>query len=78
MKTPLHHTATRLLDDLRALPRAFWVLFAGTFINRFGSFVWPILAIYLTREGYSMSVAAFAVHRWGSAASSAAVWRLAG
>ena len=27
-----------MLEDLRALPRAFWVLFFGTFINRFGTF----------------------------------------
>lgn len=50
-----------LLHDLRALPRAFWILFAGTFINRFGTFVWPFLAIYLTRQGYSLTAAAFAV-----------------
>lgn len=50
-----------LLADLRALPRSFWILFAGTFINRFGTFVWPFLAIYLTREGYSLTAASFAI-----------------
>ena len=50
-----------LIADLRALPRAFWILFAGTFINRFGTFVWPFLAIYLTRQGYSLTSASFAV-----------------
>ena len=50
-----------LLGDLRALPRAFWILFAGSFINRFGTFVWPFLAIYLTRQGYSLTSASFAV-----------------
>ena len=39
-----------MIADLRALPRAFWILFAGTFINRFGTFVWPFLTIYLTRQ----------------------------
>ena len=44
-----------MIADLRSLPRAFWVLFAGTFINRFGTFVWPFLTIYLTRQGYSLA-----------------------
>jgi MFS family permease len=50
-----------LLEDLRALPKAFWVLFAGTFINRFGTFVWPFLTIYLTRRGFSPEVAGAAI-----------------
>lgn len=29
------------------IPRPFWVLFAGTFVNRLGSFVQPFLALYL-------------------------------
>ncbi len=32
------------------LPRAFWVLFGGIFVNRAGTFVVPLLAIYLTQE----------------------------
>lgn len=50
-----------LIADLRALPRSFWVLFAGMFINRFGTFVWPFLTIYLTRRGYSLTEAGWAV-----------------
>ena len=50
-----------MIADLRALPRAFWILFAGIFINRFGTFVWPFLTIYLTRQGYSLTAASFAV-----------------
>lgn len=38
----------RLLPDVRRLPRAFWVLFAGTLVNRIGGFVLVFLAIYLT------------------------------
>ena len=56
---------TTLLGDLRALPRPFWVLFAGTFINRFGTFVWPFLTIYLTRQGHSLTAAACAVSAFG-------------
>jgi MFS family permease len=54
-----------LIADLRALPRAFWVLFAGSFINRFGTFVWPFLTIYLTRQGYPLTAAAWAVSAFG-------------
>jgi hypothetical protein len=46
-------SSTSLFHDLRSLPGAFRVLFAGTFINRFGSFVFPFLTIFLTRRGLS-------------------------
>jgi MFS family permease len=45
---------TSLFQDLRALPGAFWVLCAGTFINRFGTFVYPFLTITLSRRGVSL------------------------
>lgn len=54
-----------LLADLRSLPRPFWILFAGIFINRFGTFVWPFLTIYLTRSGYSLADAGLAVSGFG-------------
>lgn len=54
-----------MIADLRSLPRAFWVLFAGTFINRFGTFVWPFLTIYLTRQGYTLTDAAWAISAVG-------------
>ena len=50
-----------LMQDLRELPRAFWVLFTGTFINRFGTFVMPFLSIYLVKEGYSMQQAGLTI-----------------
>lgn len=54
-----------MISDLRALPRSFWVLFTGTFINRFGTFVWPFLTIYLTRRGHSLEAAAWAISGFG-------------
>jgi len=36
--------------SFRGLPRAFWVLFAGTLVNRIGGFVLIFLAIYLTED----------------------------
>jgi MFS family permease len=58
-------TPSSLFADLRALPRTFWILFAGTFINRFGTFVWPFLTIYLTRTGHSLAEASVAVSAFG-------------
>lgn len=54
-----------LRDNLRALPRGAWVLFIGTFINRFGTFVMPFLAIYLTRNGYTATQAGLAISAYG-------------
>jgi len=44
-------------DNLRALPPAAWILFGGTFINRFGTFVIPFLILYLTRIGFTSAQA---------------------
>lgn len=55
-----------LRENLRSLPRAAWILFGGTLINRFGTFVMPFLAIYLTREGYSATRAGLAVSAYGA------------
>jgi MFS family permease len=61
----MHAPTPSLLTDLRSLPRAFWVLFVGTFINRFGTFVWPFLTIYLTRQGHSLTAVGWAVSAFG-------------
>jgi MFS family permease len=53
-------------DQLRALPRPVWILLGGTLINRFGTFVMPFLAIYLTRSGYSAARAGLAVGAYGA------------
>lgn len=56
---------TRLRDQLRRQPAAAWILYGGTFVNRFGSFVMPMLAIFLTRRGYSPAQAGFAIGCYG-------------
>jgi len=66
MSTPTQPQS--LISDLRALPRSFWVLFAGTFINRFGTFVWPFLTIYLTRQGHTLTEIAWAISGFGAGA----------
>jgi MFS family permease len=57
---------TSLLADLRALPRAFWVLVAGTFVNRFGSFVYPFLTIVLTNRGRSAGEIGMVIAGYGA------------
>jgi MFS family permease len=52
-------TSTRTLQDSGpeadfALPFAFWLVWAGTFVNRMGSFVLPMLVPFLT-QGRGMS-----------------------
>lgn len=47
-----HLLMPSLLASLKSLPRPAWILFGGTFLNRFGTFVMPFLAIYMTRNGF--------------------------
>jgi MFS family permease len=54
-----------LYTSLRALPPAAWVLFFGTFLNKFGSFVIPFLALYLTGKGYTIGQAGIAIGAYG-------------
>ncbi|GMU00580.1 MFS transporter [Corallococcus caeni] len=55
------------------LPRTYWVLWVGTFVNRLGSFVAPFLALYLTRErGFSVEQTGFIVALNGAGAVMAA------
>ena len=49
------------------LPRTFWLLWAGTLINRLGAFVVIFLAIYLTGErGFSQSQAGLVIGLYGA------------
>jgi MFS family permease len=56
---------TSLLSRLRALPRPAWILFLGTFLNKFGTFVMPFLTLYLTHRGFSLENAALAISAYG-------------
>lgn len=62
-ETPACHET--LLSSLRALPRPAWILFFGTFLNKFGTFVVPFLTIYLTRRGYTVGQAGVAAGAYG-------------
>ncbi len=61
----MNPTQSSFIHDLRTLPRSAWFLFAGTFINRFGSFVIPFLAIYVRQRGFTKNEAALALTAYG-------------
>ncbi|MEM7383840.1 MAG: MFS transporter [Verrucomicrobiota bacterium] len=58
-------TNRSLIGDLRRFPRTFWVLFIGVFINRFGMFVVPFMALYLTSQGYTPGQAGTGIAAFG-------------
>lgn len=55
----------KLLESLRSLPGPAWVLFAGTFVNRIGTFVLPFFTLYLTGKGFSAPQAGGAIAAFG-------------
>lgn len=59
---------TTLLQDLASLPGQYWILFSGTLVNRFGTFVMPFLVIYLKMRGYGESVIGFTLGAYGAGA----------
>ncbi len=54
-----------MLSRLRALPRPAWILFLGTFLNKFGTFVLPFLTLYLTQRGFTLNDAGLAISAYG-------------
>lgn len=61
----MNEQQTTLRENLRALPRGAWILFFGTFLNKFGTFVLPFLAIYMTRLGYTTAQAGLPIAAYG-------------
>ena len=66
-------SSTGTLSTLRRLPKTVWILFGGSFLNKFGSFVIPFLAIYLTRTGFSAADAGMAISAYGLGQLAAAI-----
>ena len=54
-------------------PRPVWFLFLGMFVNRFGTFVVPFLALHVTQLGYSARLAGLALGAFGAGHFAAAV-----
>ena len=70
--TSVPEPSPRLRDSYRALPRTVWILFAGTFVLRLASFVFPFLALYLTQPGgLSVQEAGLAITGYGIGAIAA-------
>jgi MFS family permease len=65
LKTVVEKSETNLRSSLRALPPVAWILFFGMFLNKFGAFVVPFLALYLTRSGYTLADAGLAIGAYG-------------
>ncbi len=61
----MDETKASLRENLRQLPRGAWILFFGTFLNKFGAFVIPFLAIYITGLGYTSAQAGVAIGAYG-------------
>ena len=62
-----------LRTDIAVMPRPVWVLFAGTLVNRFGTFVLVFLALYLTRKGFTAPQAGLAMGAYGGGAIGASI-----
>lgn len=55
-----------LWRTLKSFPRPVWIVFLGVFINRFGTFVVPFLALHMTKLGYSIKEAGYALIAYGA------------
>ncbi|HIG28444.1 MAG TPA: MFS transporter [Verrucomicrobiales bacterium] len=54
-----------LWEILKCFPAPVWVVFGGMFINRFGTFVIPFLALHLKTLGYTTAQAGFGMACYG-------------
>jgi MFS family permease len=71
MRDRLHSLLSRFTSGL---PRIFWLLWIGTFINRLGSFVVPFFTLYLTSQrGLPVRQAALMVSLFGTGSFTAAL-----
>jgi len=61
----MNQNAERWWRTCGLCPRGAWILFFGTFLNKFGTFVLPFLAIYMGRLGYSAAQSGLAIAGYG-------------
>ena len=70
MPNPISSAFVALRALHASLPRTYWVLWVGLFINRAGTFVMPFLALYLTRgRGLDVATAGAIVSVYGLGAT---------
>lgn len=58
-------SGSSLREAIRLTPPAVWALYAGTFLNRFGTFVVVYIVLYVTGKGYSAPQAGLAASAFG-------------
>lgn len=67
----VHHMSIR--TDIKELPPAVWVLFFGTLVNRFGTFVLVFLVLYVKQHGYTIAQAGLTLSAYGIGGMAAAL-----
>ncbi len=65
-------SGTSFYREIRSLPRPVWTLAAGSFVDRFGTFVFPFLVLFLTAQGASKELAGIGAGCFGLGAIGAA------
>ncbi|GII60083.1 MFS transporter [Sphaerisporangium krabiense] len=64
--SPRGKPSSLLGSRIGGFPRAFWVLFGGTFVNRLGTMVEPFIGVYLTQaRGMSLATAGLVMAVFG-------------
>ena len=57
---------SELMSTLKGFTAPVWFIFLGTFLNRFGTFVVPFLALHMGRLGYSARESGLAIAFYGA------------
>ncbi|WP_245966730.1 MDR family MFS transporter [Sphaerisporangium album] len=66
MTSTITRKPSMLQSRIGGFPRAFWVLFGGTFVNRLGTMVEPFIGVYLTQaRGMSLTAAGLVMAVFG-------------
>ncbi|MEU9885377.1 MFS transporter [Sphaerisporangium sp. NPDC051011] len=66
MTSTVSRKPSLLQSRIGGFPRAFWVLFGGTFVNRLGTMVEPFIGVYLTQSrGMSLAAAGLVMAVFG-------------
>lgn len=63
--SPALETPT-IMEAIRSFPAPVWIVLAGMFLNRFGTFVIPFLGLHLRKAGYPEAHAGWALGLYGA------------
>jgi MFS family permease len=62
-----------IIRSIRSFPAPVWIVLAGMFLNRFGTFVIPFLGLHLRKAGYPEAHAGWALALYGAGHVSSAI-----